>query len=212
MLRSAAAKRNTRPQSLLASLDAEDSSMSTSTQARCPARSGSRISPAPTARAPPCSIPCSLRCRPTWGAWHHRPDRVLRSARGRPSERGETVVVSGAAGATGSIAGQIAQDQGMPDGRHRRRAGEVPLDRRGARVRRGHRLQGRGRPRALREHAPDGVDVFFDNVGGEILDAVLTRLARGARIVISGGRLAVQRRPSPVARRTTCRWSRLGRR
>ncbi len=34
--------------------------------------------------------------------------------------------------------------------------------------------------RALPEHAPDGVDVFLDNVGGEILDAVLTRLARGA--------------------------------
>src|SRR5207248_9229205 len=38
----------------------------------------------------------------------------------------------------------------------------------------------------LREHAPDRVDVFFDNVGGEILDAVLLRLARGARVVISG--------------------------
>ena len=34
---------------------------------------------------------------------------------------------------------------------------------------------------------PDGVDVFFDNVGGETLDAVLLHLARGARIVISGG-------------------------
>jgi NADPH-dependent curcumin reductase CurA len=41
--------------------------------------------------------------------------------------------------------------------------------------------------RALREYAPGGVDVFLDNVGGEILDAVLTRLARGARIVLSGG-------------------------
>ena len=40
--------------------------------------------------------------------------------------------------------------------------------------------------RALREAAPQGVDVYFDNVGGEILDAVLTRLARGARIVICG--------------------------
>ena len=40
---------------------------------------------------------------------------------------------------------------------------------------------------ALREYAPGGVDVFFDNVGGEILDAVLARLARGARIVLSGG-------------------------
>ncbi|MDT5102663.1 MAG: hypothetical protein QOI25_176, partial [Mycobacterium sp.] len=37
-----------------------------------------------------------------------------------------------------------------------------------------------------RRLAPGGVDVYFDNVGGEVLDAVLTRLARGARIVISG--------------------------
>src|SRR5262249_21358077 len=37
------------------------------------------------------------------------------------------------------------------------------------------------------EHAPDRVDVFFDNVGGEILDAVLTQLAHQARIVLSGG-------------------------
>jgi NADPH-dependent curcumin reductase CurA len=40
---------------------------------------------------------------------------------------------------------------------------------------------------ALREHAPNRVDVFFDNVGGDVLDAVMTRLARGARIVICGG-------------------------
>jgi NADPH-dependent curcumin reductase CurA len=40
--------------------------------------------------------------------------------------------------------------------------------------------------KALRTHAPGGVNVFFDNVGGEILDAVLTRLARGARVVICG--------------------------
>src|SRR5438093_13012417 len=39
---------------------------------------------------------------------------------------------------------------------------------------------------ALRTHAPDGVDVYFDNVGGEILDAVLVRLARHARVVICG--------------------------
>ena len=41
--------------------------------------------------------------------------------------------------------------------------------------------------RALAEHAPDGVEVFLDNVGGGILDAVLMRLARGAPIVLSGG-------------------------
>jgi NADPH-dependent curcumin reductase len=40
--------------------------------------------------------------------------------------------------------------------------------------------------KALREHAPDGVDVYFDNVGGEILDTVLTCIARGARIIICG--------------------------
>jgi NADPH-dependent curcumin reductase CurA len=39
----------------------------------------------------------------------------------------------------------------------------------------------------LRELAPDGIDVFVDNVGGETLDAVLTNLARGARVVLSGG-------------------------
>jgi NADPH-dependent curcumin reductase CurA len=38
----------------------------------------------------------------------------------------------------------------------------------------------------LREHAPGGVDVYFDNVGGDVLDAVLTRLARGARVIICG--------------------------
>jgi NADPH-dependent curcumin reductase CurA len=45
----------------------------------------------------------------------------------------------------------------------------------------------RGEVRAeLRRHAPDGVDVYFDNVGGEILDEVLRRIARGARVVICG--------------------------
>lgn len=40
--------------------------------------------------------------------------------------------------------------------------------------------------KALRTHAPDGVDVYFDNVGGDVLDAVLLRLARGARVVVCG--------------------------
>jgi hypothetical protein len=53
--------------------------------------------------------------------------------------------------------------------------------------------------RVLAEFAPGGVDVFFDNIGGEILDAVLTRLARGARIVLSGGfsQYATQRARGP---------------
>ncbi|MFE2628338.1 zinc-binding dehydrogenase, partial [Streptomyces sp. NPDC059374] len=40
--------------------------------------------------------------------------------------------------------------------------------------------------KALRTHAPDGVDVYFDNVGGDVLDAVLPRLARGARVIVCG--------------------------
>ena len=40
--------------------------------------------------------------------------------------------------------------------------------------------------KSLRQHCPNGVDVYFDNVGGEILDTVLTQLARNARIVICG--------------------------
>jgi NADPH-dependent curcumin reductase CurA len=39
---------------------------------------------------------------------------------------------------------------------------------------------------ALKQHCPDGIDVYFDNVGGEILDAALARLAMRARIVICG--------------------------
>ena len=38
----------------------------------------------------------------------------------------------------------------------------------------------------LSELCPDGIDVFFDNVGGEVLDAVLARIARGARVVVCG--------------------------
>ena len=40
--------------------------------------------------------------------------------------------------------------------------------------------------KALQQHCPKGIDVYFDNVGGDILDAALTQLARGARIVICG--------------------------
>jgi NADPH-dependent curcumin reductase CurA len=105
---------------------------------------------------------------------------------GRLSE-GETVVVSGAAGAVGSVAGQIAKLKGchaigIAGGEEKCRwlvdelGFDAAIDYKSQDVR-----------RALREHAPQRVDVFFDNVGGEILDAALTRLARGARVVISGG-------------------------
>jgi len=102
-------------------------------------------------------------------------------------KEGDTVVVSGAAGAVGSVVGQIARIKGAA--RVVGIAGgaakcswlvdelgfDAAIDYKSQDVR-----------VALREAAPDAVDLYFDNVGGEILDAVLTRLARGARIVICG--------------------------
>ncbi|MET7620120.1 NADP-dependent oxidoreductase [Streptomyces sp. NPDC005408] len=99
---------------------------------------------------------------------------------------GQTVVVSGAAGAVGNVVGQVAKILGcrvigIAGGERKCRSVveefgfDAAIDYQTEDVR-----------KALREHAPDGVDVYFDNVGGDILDAVLTRLARGARIVICG--------------------------
>jgi NADPH-dependent curcumin reductase len=102
-------------------------------------------------------------------------------------KEGDTVVVSGAAGAVGSVAGQIAKIKGcrvigVAGGAEKCRwivdelGFDAAIDYKSENVR-----------VALRDHAPDRVDLFFDNVGGDVLDAVLTRLARGARIVICGG-------------------------
>ena len=104
---------------------------------------------------------------------------------GKP-KAGDTVVVSGAAGAVGMAVGQIAKLKGcrvvgIAGGREKCDyvVGELGFD---AAV----DYKNEDVKRALRTHCPDGVDVYFDNVGGEILDAALTRLARGARIVICG--------------------------
>ena len=99
---------------------------------------------------------------------------------------GEVVVVSGAAGATGSVVGQIAKRKGCrvvgiaggPEkcGWLTRQAHfDAAIDYKSEDV--GARLT---------ELCPAGIDVFFDNVGGPILDEVLARIARGARIVICG--------------------------
>ena len=102
------------------------------------------------------------------------------------AKAGDTVVVSGAAGATGMIAGQIAKIKGcravgIAGGPEKcnyivKELGfDAAIDYKKENV-----VEG------LRKHCPKGVDVYFDNVGGEILDAVLSQLARGARVVLCG--------------------------
>ena len=94
--------------------------------------------------------------------------------------------MSGAAGAVGQVVGQIAKIKGcrvvgIAGGPEKC---EYLVDELG--LRRGDRLQGQDVAKALREHCPDGVDVYFDNVGGEILDTALTQLTRHARVIICG--------------------------
>jgi NADPH-dependent curcumin reductase CurA len=104
---------------------------------------------------------------------------------GRPKP-GETVVISGAAGAVGAVAGQIAKIKecqviGIAGGPEKCRylVNDLGFD---ASI--DYKTQDLGE--ALRHHCPEGVNVYFDNVGGEILDTVLLYLARRARVVICG--------------------------
>jgi NADPH-dependent curcumin reductase CurA len=104
---------------------------------------------------------------------------------GKPKP-GQTVVVSGAAGAVGLVAGQIARIHGCrvvgiaggPD-KCRYLVAESGFD---AAV----DYKSEDVRKALRQHCPNGIDVYFDNVGGDILDAALANLARRARVVICG--------------------------
>jgi len=104
---------------------------------------------------------------------------------GKPKP-GDTVVVSGAAGAVGATVGQIAKLKGckvigIAGGEAKTRlvveelGFDACIDYKREDVR-----------KALQKLCPKGMDVYFDNVGGDILDAALANLARGARIVICG--------------------------
>lgn len=104
---------------------------------------------------------------------------------GKP-QPGDCVVVSAAAGAVGMIAGQIARIGGakvvgIAGGADKCRWVVEELGFHAAIDYKNQDLKA-----ALAEHCPLGVDVYFDNVGGAVLDAVLGQLARGARVVISG--------------------------
>jgi NADPH-dependent curcumin reductase CurA len=104
---------------------------------------------------------------------------------GKP-EPGQTVVVSGAGGAVGHLVGQIARIKGA-------RAVGIA----GGPQKCSHLVDELGFDAtidykaedvsaALRRDCPNGIDVYFDNVGGEILDAALAQLTRHARVVICG--------------------------
>ncbi len=104
---------------------------------------------------------------------------------GLPKE-GETLVVSGAAGAVGSVVGQIAKIKGcrvvgIAGGQDKcdyvvnELGFDACVDYKAGDLR-----------KTLKEACPDGVDIYFDNVGGEILDTVLTLINKKARIVICG--------------------------
>ena len=104
---------------------------------------------------------------------------------GTPKE-GETILVSGAAGAVGSVVGQIGKIKGCRvvgiaggpkkcDYIVNELGFDAAIDYKNENVRLG-----------VKQHCPNGIDVYFDNVGGEILDIALTRINKKARIIICG--------------------------
>lgn len=104
---------------------------------------------------------------------------------GRP-QPGQTVVVSGATGAVGSVAAQIARIQGcrtvgIAGGPDKCRYLRETLGLDGAADYRAPDFEAQ-----LAAATPDGIDVYFDNAGGDVLDAALARLAVRARVVMCG--------------------------
>jgi NADPH-dependent curcumin reductase CurA len=104
---------------------------------------------------------------------------------GKP-QRGNTVVISGAAGAVGSVAGQIARIHGcrvvgLAGGPEKKAylTDELRFDV-------GIDYKRDDVPARLSESCPDGIDIYFDNVGNPLLDIALKRLAIGARVILCG--------------------------
>ncbi len=99
---------------------------------------------------------------------------------------GETVLVSAAAGAVGSIVGQIAKIKGChvvgvagTDEKCQWIVDELGFDK-------AINYKTENVMKALGQHCPDGIDVYFDNVGGEVLQAALFRMNQGGRMVCCG--------------------------
>ncbi len=102
-------------------------------------------------------------------------------------ERGETLLVSGAAGAVGSIAGQIGKIKGC------RVVGIAGSEEKIDRIKQKFGFDAGinykttdNMKKAIAEACPNGVDVYYDNVGGEILDATLTNMNKFGRVINCG--------------------------
>lgn len=101
-------------------------------------------------------------------------------------KEGDVVLMSGAAGAVGSVAGQIAKIKeckviGIAGGAEKCSYVVDQLGFDGCIDYKNESVY-----RSIRKHCPEGIDVFFDNVGGDILDAALANLRRNARVAICG--------------------------
>jgi len=118
---------------------------------------------------------------------------------GKP-KKGETLVVSGAAGAVGSVVGQIGKILGLnvigiagTDEKIDMLKSEFGFD---------HGINyktTKDMKAAIKEAAPNGVDVYFDNVGGPISDAVLFNINQFARIIICGAISVYNKTELPMA-------------
>ena len=121
-------------------------------------------------------------------ARHAGHDRVLRAARHRQAEAGRHGGGVRRRGRGRQRRRADREDQGLPRrsaSRAARTSAAISSTSSGFDAAIDYKARGRART-ALREHCPKGIDVYFDNVGGEILDAALARLALHARIVICG--------------------------
>ncbi len=104
---------------------------------------------------------------------------------GRPAE-GETLFVSGAAGAVGSMVGQLAKLRGLRVLGSAGSAEKVALLTAELGFDAAFNYKDGNLDGALREHAPDGIDIYFDNVGGDHLEAALGRMNVFGRIPLCG--------------------------
>ncbi|PUU83151.1 hypothetical protein B9Z19DRAFT_1073549 [Tuber borchii] len=104
---------------------------------------------------------------------------------GKP-KKGETIFISAASGAVGSIVGQLAKREGL------RVVGSAGSDEKVAYIKKelnfdeAFNYKSISTDEALKKYAPDGIDIYYDNVGGEALDAALSHGNQNARFVECG--------------------------